>query len=99
MSTYRLDSGRHTAAGVVNLVGSVLALILATHVVFVLAAANAGNPAVQWIGRAADVIALWFANLINTGNPDFSVVVNYGLAATFWLFVTGLVARLLRSVG
>ena len=99
MSTYRLDSGRSTAAGVVNLVGSVLALILATHIVLVLASANPNSPAVGWVTRAADVIALWFTGLINTGNPGFSVVVNYGLAAAFWLFVTGLIARLLRSVG
>jgi hypothetical protein len=99
MSAYRLDNGRSTAAGVVNLAGTVLALILATHIVLVLASANAANPAVRWVGRAADVVAVWFVNLINTGNADFSVVVNYGLAAACWLFVTGLIARLLCSVG
>src|SRR5436305_181191 len=58
MSTYRLDSGRSTAAGVVNLVGSVLALILATHIVLVLASANPDHPAVHWVARSAHVIAL-----------------------------------------
>lgn len=99
MTTYRLDSGRATAAGAVNLVGTVLALILAAHVVLVLVRADAGNTAVRWIAQAADVIGLWFVNLVHTGNADFTAVLDYGMAAVFWLFVTGLAARLLRSVG
>lgn len=99
MTTYRLDSGRATAAGAVNLVGTVLALILAAHIVLVLAHADTANTAVRWVAHASDVIGLWFVNLVHTGNVEFSAVLNYGLAAVFWLFVTGLAARLLRSVG
>lgn len=99
MSTYHLATGRTTAAGLVNLIGTVLGLILAAHIVFVLLHADTANGFVSWVGRTSDVIALWFVNLVDTGNATFSDIVNYGLAAVFWLLVTGVIASLLRSVG
>lgn len=99
MTTYRLNNGRSTAAGLVNLVGSVLALILVAHIVFDAFHIGPANKFVTWIGSTADVVGLWFTHLIDTGNATFSLVLNYGLAAVFWLIVTGIVASLLRSVG
>lgn len=99
MSMYRLASGRSTAAGLVNSVGTVLALILVAHIVFVLVHANPGNEIVGWATQTSAVIALWFINVVDTGDAVFSTVVNYGLAAVFWLVVTGAIARVLRSVG
>lgn len=99
MTMYRVTHGRSTSADLVNLVGTVLALILAAHVTFWLLHANMANPVVRWVAQTSEVIALWFANLVDTGNPTFSVIVNYGLAAVFWLFATGVIAGLLRRVG
>src|SRR5579883_1925900 len=99
MTVYRATHGRSTSADLVNLVGTVLALILAAHVTFWLLHANTAHPLVRWVAHTSDVIALWFVNLVDTGNPTFSVIVNYGLAAVFWLFVTGAIAGLLRRVG
>ena len=99
MTTYGTTHGRSTAAGVVNLIGTVLALILAAHIVFVLFHADSANPLVSWAGHTSRVVGLWFVNLVNTGDVAFSTLLNFGLAAVFWLFVTGLIAHLLRSVG
>jgi hypothetical protein len=99
MTTYGTTHSRGTAAGVVNLIGTVLALILAAHIVFVLFHADPANLVVRWVGHAASVTGLWFVHLIDTGNVAFSTLLNFGLAAVFWLFVTGLIAHLLRSVG
>src|SRR4051794_16229377 len=81
MSTYRLSTGRSTAANLLNLIGTALALILAMHIVFVLLHGNTANAFVAWVGRTSDVIALWFVNLVSTGDATFSAVLNYGLAA------------------
>jgi hypothetical protein len=99
MTTYRVNNGRGTAAGLVNLAGTVLALILVAHVVFEFAKAWPGNAFVDWVGSASGVIGLWFTSMFNTGDPTFTMVLNYGLAAVFWLLVTGIIASLLRSVG
>jgi hypothetical protein len=99
MTTYRLNNGRSTAAGLVNLVGTVLALILVAHIVFEAFDICPTGGFVIWIGSTADVVGLWFTNLVDTGNATFSLVLNYGLAAVFWLVVTGVIASLLRSVG
>lgn len=99
MTTYRLNNGRGTAAGLVNLVGTVLALILVAHIVFQFAKAWPGNAFVNWVGSTSDVIGLWFTHLFDTGNATFTMVLNYGLAAVFWLIVTGIIASVLRSVG
>jgi hypothetical protein len=99
MTTYRLNNGRGTAAGVVNLAGTVLALILVAHIVFQFAHAWPGSAFVTWIGSTSDVIGLWFTHLVHTGDQTFTLVLNYGLAAVFWLLVTGIIASVLRSVG
>jgi hypothetical protein len=99
MTTYRVNNGRSTAAGLVNLMGTVLALILVANVVFQFAKAWPGNAFVNWIGSASNVIGLWFTTMFTTSDQTFTMVLNYGLAAIFWLLVTGIIASLLRSVG
>lgn len=88
-------SGRGTAAMVVRGIGSVLALILVARILFLLLGANPANVLVAWVGRWGDTLALWFLGLFSTGNDTFNVILNYGLAAVFWLVVTGFLARLL----
>lgn len=99
MTTYRVDSGRRTAAGVVHLIGTVLALILTAHILFVVFHAGPDNPFANWATQWSDVIGLWFVHLFHTNSEVFTVILNYGAAAVFWLIVTGFVALLLRSVG
>ena len=93
MTTYRVNNGRSTAAGLVNLVGTVLALILVANVVFQFAKAWPGNAVVNWVASTSNVIGLWFPTMFHTGNETFTMVLNYGLAAVFWLVVTGKIGR------
>lgn len=99
MVGYSVHSGRHAAAGFVRCVGTALALVLTAHVLFVLFNANPGNPVVGWAARWSDVLGLWFTDLFHTSSPDFTVILDYGSAAVFWLLVTGVLASVLRSVG
>lgn len=99
MASYSLHSGRHTAAGFVRLAGSALALVLTAHILFVVFDAAPDNPVASWASRWSDVLGLWFTDLFHTGSPVFTVILDYGSAAVFWLIVTGVVASVLRSVG
>jgi hypothetical protein len=40
-------------------------------------------------------LALFFPGLFSFDSYNLSVIVNYGLAAVFWLVVTGIIARLI----
>jgi hypothetical protein len=97
--TRSVHSGRGTAAAIVNAVGSVLALILALHIIFVLVGTNPANALVNFVGQWADAFAVWFRDLFTTGNVTVDLILNYGLAAVFWLLVTGVLARLVHRVG
>lgn len=99
MTVYQSVRGRQTAAGVTNVVGSLLAAVLVAHIVFTFFDANPANALVGWAARWANVVGLWFVNLFDTGDAAFTVLLNYGAAAVFWLVVTGFIARLLRSAG
>jgi hypothetical protein len=39
---------------------------------------------------------LFFPGLFNPANYDVAIILNYGLAAVFWLVVTGIIARIVR---
>ena len=92
MATY-VRGGRATAGTVVRVIGTIIAVILVAHILFALLGANPGNPLVVWVAQWAGALALWFANLFATGSEALNVILNYGLAAVFWLVVTGIIAR------
>jgi hypothetical protein len=99
MASYPLHGGRDTAAAFVRFGGTALALVLVLHIVFSLFDASPGNPVVTWAAESSNVIGLWFVGLFHTGSPDFTLILDYGAAAVFWLVVTGVLASVLRSVG
>lgn len=99
MASYPLRGGRNTAAGFVRFAGTALALVLVLHIVFSLFDANPGNPVVSWAAGWSNVLGLWFVGLFHTSSPDFTLILDYGAAAVFWLIVTGVLASVLRSVG
>ena len=90
--------GRTAAGSIIRGIGAVIAIILILHILVALCGANPANPFVTFVASWANMLALWFANLFATGNPSFDLVLNYGLAAVFWLVVTGLLARLVGRV-
>jgi hypothetical protein len=98
MVDVRHGSGRRAAVTIINVGGSVIALILVAHIIFGLLHANPGNILVSTVAEWANIFGVWFVNLFNTGEPVLQLILNYGLAAVFWLIVAGLLARLVRSV-
>jgi hypothetical protein len=93
---------RATAVGLVATVvrwaGLVIALILVIHVLLTVGHANPDNGITVFFGDTAEPVALAFRNLFTPENPELRVLVNYGLAALFWLIVSGIVARLIRRL-
>ncbi|MFC0429510.1 hypothetical protein [Kutzneria buriramensis] len=98
MATY-VRGGRATAGTVVRVIGTIIAVILVAHILFGLLGANPNNPLVVFVAQWADVLAIWFRGLFATGSDALNVILNYGLAAVFWLVVTGLIARVLYRAG
>lgn len=94
MTTRRWSrSGSTTAARVIQLVGAVFALIEVIYIVLLLAGANASNAFFSFIKSIAEPLALFWPGLFPIDNYDLAVIVNYGLAAVFWLLIAGLLAR------
>jgi hypothetical protein len=91
--TTRTASG--TAARVIQLVGAVFALIEVVYILLVLFGASTTNAFFQFIRGIAEPLALFFPGLFPIDNYQLSVIVNYGLAAVFWVVVAGIIARLL----
>lgn len=94
MPRTRTYSGRASAARIITGVGTVFAVIEVIYILMILLGANAGNAFVRFIRSIAEPLALFFPGLFPIDNPQVAVLVNYGLAAIFWLVVTGLIARL-----
>jgi hypothetical protein len=75
-------------------VGAVFALIEVIYILLILFKANGANAFVQFIHDLAEPLALFWPGLFPIDNGSLNVIVNYGLAAVFWLVVAGLLARL-----
>ncbi|WP_040925882.1 hypothetical protein [Saccharomonospora marina] len=88
-----------TLAGIVRWVGLAFAVVLVLHVVFVIGEANQANSIVSFVADATDTLAMGFRDLFTPEDPKLAVLVNYGIAALFWLVVTAIVARIIRRVG
>jgi hypothetical protein len=91
--TTRTASG--TAARVIQFVGAVFALIEVVYILLILFGANGANAFVSFIRSLAEPLALFWPGLFPIANFQLSVIVNYGLAAVFWVVVAGILARLL----
>jgi hypothetical protein len=86
------------AAGVVRWIGLICALILAAHVLLTVGHANPDNGITVFFGDLADPLALAFRNLFTPANAELRVLIDYGLAALFWLIVSSVIARLIRRL-
>jgi hypothetical protein len=86
-------------ASVVRWVGLIFAALLVLHVIFVVGEANAANGIVSFVRSWADSLSLGFKDLFTPSDGKLRVLVNYGIAAIFWLVVSGILAKILRRVG
>ncbi|MFI5775985.1 hypothetical protein [Nocardia sp. NPDC051570] len=95
---YRYRTSRGTrgggAAALISAVGGIFALIEVIYILMLVFNANPGNRFFGFIKSLAEPLALFFPGLFNTGTHDLDIIINYGLAAVFWLVVTGFIARL-----
>jgi hypothetical protein len=89
------SSGRGTAARVITGIGALFALIEVVYILMILFGANQANSFFVFIRSLAAPLALFFPGLFDLGNYNLSVIVNYGLAAVFWIVVAGFLARLI----
>lgn len=86
-------------AGVVRWIGLVAAVALVVHVLLVVGEANPANWITRVTNSLADFFSLGFKDLFT--KPDdakLRVLINYGLAAIFWLIVSSFLSRLIRRL-
>lgn len=83
---------------IVSIGSAVFAIVLALHIVFVVFSANDQNPLVTFVAGIADGLVVFFRDLFTPEDNRVGVLVNYGLAAIFWLVVGRLVIALLRRI-
>lgn len=86
-------------AGIVRWAGVLLAIVLVLHVIFVVGSANPDNAIVTWVTGWAGTFSAGFRDLFEPSDPRLRVLVNFGIAALFWLVVSGIVARIIRRIG
>lgn len=98
MSTVTRSNVVGVLAGVVRWVGLVFALVLVIHVLLTVGHANPANGITRFFSATADPLALAFKSLFTPDNRELRVLVNYGLAALFWLIVSGVLSRLIRRL-
>lgn len=76
-------------------VGALFAIIEIIYILMIVLGANQANAFFSFVQSLAGPLALFFPGLFQFDNYNLAVIVNYGLAAVFWLVVTGLIARLI----
>jgi hypothetical protein len=98
---WRATGGRVASivASIVRWVGLIFAALLVIHVIFTVGSANPDNGIVSFVKSWADSLALGFSDLFTPSDEKLRVLVNYGIAAVFWLVVSGVLAKIIRRVG
>ncbi|MFJ4655630.1 hypothetical protein ACIP5Y_30490 [Nocardia sp. NPDC088792] len=81
------------AARIIGTVGMLFALIEGLYILMLVLNADQSNRFFTFIRSLAEPLALFFPGLFHTGSHNLDIVLNYGLAAVFWLIVSGFVAR------
>lgn len=77
-------------------IGALFALIEVVYGLMLIFGANQANGFFGFMRSIAEPLALFFPGLFTPANYDLEVILNFGLAAVFWLVVTGIVARIVR---
>jgi hypothetical protein len=93
-STWRDRGG---VARIVTGIGVALALILVLQIVFRLADTNPQNGLVRLVENVANALAIFFRNLFLVDSNVWQVIIDYGMAAIFWLVIAGIIARFVRG--
>ncbi|SDP93342.1 hypothetical protein SAMN04487905_11485 [Actinopolyspora xinjiangensis] len=94
MAAKKTNSGSALAT-LLQGIGFLLAVLLVAHTVFVLFDFRPEGQLAQSVARAAEPLALFFPGLIDAPSRVLQVLLDYGLAAMFWMLLGGLLARIL----
>ncbi|MBB5154071.1 hypothetical protein [Saccharopolyspora phatthalungensis] len=86
-------TGRSGVATLINGAGFLLAVLLVLHIVFVLTGFAAENGLAQSVAQAAEPLVLFFPGLVHAKSEVLQVLLDYGLAAAFWVLLCGVLAR------
>lgn len=93
------ENGVGLLAAIVRWVGLIFALILVLHVIFAIGEANPDNGIVSTVSDWSEGLSMGFKDLFTPDDEKLAVLVNYGIAAIFWLVVSAVLAKIVRRVG
>lgn len=93
MASNKTNSGGSALGTLFQGLGFLLAVILVAHTVFVLFEFQPEGQLAQSVARAAEPLALFFPGLVDAPGPEAQVLLDYGLAALFWMLAGGLLGR------
>ncbi|HEX7661046.1 MAG TPA: hypothetical protein VF444_16370 [Pseudonocardiaceae bacterium] len=86
-------------AGLVRWAGLIVTVILVARVLLTVGGANPHNAIAGTINAWSDTLAWGFKDLFMPADLALRVLVNYGLAALFWLIASAILSRLIRRLG
>jgi hypothetical protein len=81
-------------ASLINAVGFFAAAVLVLHLVFVLFRVPEQSALAQLVERTATPLALFFPGLVDAHNASMQVLLDFGLAALFWILLAGVFAKI-----
>jgi uncharacterized protein YggT (Ycf19 family) len=85
-----------TLAAVVRWAGLIVVIVLVVRVLLTVGGANPHNWITDFVTGWSDPLASGFRDLFTPSDAKLRVLVNYGLAAIFWLIVSSILARVIR---
>ena len=83
-------------ATVIRVVTLVFAVVLVAHIALVVVGVNPENGVAAFLRGFADTVVLGFRDLFLPADPTIALVVNYGVAAVFWVVVGGFLSAGVR---
>lgn len=93
-----LRRGLHRSAGLLALLGWLIALLMVLYILFVVLRANPLNPWAAHVETWAPRLNLGLGGLDAGANATVSVLVSYGLAAILWATIGTVASWLIRRV-
>jgi hypothetical protein len=92
----RARTVRMVCAGI-TFVCALFAVVLATHIILVLAEANPRNGFASFVDGFASAVSLGFEGLFTPGSAKAAVLFNHGAAALIWLLIGAALNYLIRK--
>ncbi len=94
MAAKKGKKGQSPVATLINGAGFLVAVILVLHAVFVLVDIPSAAGLESSVAEAAVPLSLFFPGLVDAPGHVVQVLLDFGLAAGFWLVVAALLSRL-----